>query len=130
MNEGTYVRHRAYDVAIQTLNRIYAETVLGRIAWERNDDVDYSAKISDEYPFPISFDFQGVESYPRSFTSRAFVDLQMPGMNERFFNGTEGFELMYSLLLFIETGNEHLDRYSDALTRLELALKDAAKKSG
>lgn len=130
MNEGTYVRHRAYDVAIQTLNRIYAETVLGRIAWERNDDADYSAKISDEYPFPISFDFQGVESYPRSFTSRAFVDLQMPGMNERFFNGTEGFELMYSLLLFIETGNEHLDRYSDALTRLELALKDAAKKSG
>ena len=130
MNEGTHVRHRAYDVAIQTLNRIYAETVLGRIAWERNDDADYSAKISDEYPFPISFDFQGVESYPRSFTSRAFVDLQMPGMSERFFNGTEGFELMYSLLLFIETGNEHLDRYSDALTRLELALKDAAKKSG
>ena len=128
MNEGAHVRHRPYDVAIQTLNRIYAETVLGRIAWEKNDDADYSAKISDEYPFPISFDFQGVESYPRSFTSRAYVDLQMPGMSQRFFNGTEGFEVMYSLLLFVETGREHLERYSEALTRLELAMKGSAKK--
>ncbi len=30
---------------------------------EEKDDADYSAEISDEYPFPISFDFQGVEAY-------------------------------------------------------------------
>ena len=130
MNEGADKLHRPYDVAIQVLNRIYAETVRGRIAWERNDDADYSAKISDDYPFPISFDFQGVESHPRSFTSRAYVDLQMPGMNVRFFNGTEGFELMYSLLVFIETGREYLERYNDALTRLELALKGTPPAEG
>ena len=127
MNEVEPIRHRPYQVAIETVTRIYSETVLGRIAWEKRDDADYSASISNEYPFPISFDFQGVESYPRTFTSRAYVDLQMPGMNERFFNGTEGFEIMYSLLLFIETGKEHLERYSDALVRLESALKSTAK---
>lgn len=119
--------HRPYETAMATLTRIYDETVAGRIVWEERDDGDYAASISDSYPFPISFDFEGVESHPNTFTSRAFVNLRMPGMNHRFFNGTEGFELIYSLLFFVSTGKENLDRYDDALTRLDSALPDTLK---
>lgn len=119
--------HRPHQSALDALARIYDETLRGRITWKKRDDAAYAAKVSDDYPFPISFDFQGVEAHPSSFASRAFVNLQMPGMNHRFFNGTEGFELMYSLLFFIETGQEHLERYDDALARLDAVLSECEK---
>jgi len=116
--------HAPHSIALRVLTKIYDETLAGKIVWSKRDDANYAAPVSPDYPFPISFDFQGVESHPLEFTSRAFVNLQMPGMNHRFFNGTEGFEILYSLLLWIETGEQGLGRYDDALTRLNSALSD------
>ena len=113
---------------LKLLRLIYETTCRGEMTWSELDDGHFESNAPDGYPFPISFDFQGVESHPSAFTSRAFINLRMPGMNGRFFNGTDGYAILLSLMYQITSGDAFDG--SDAMNRFLAAFPQPKENGG
>ena len=114
---------------LKLLRLIYDTTCRGEMTWSEPDDGHFKSNAPEGYPFPISFQFKGVESHPNPFTSRAFIDLSMPGLNGRYFAGTEGYAILFSLMCHI-ANEEALHGCDDAVDRFVAAFPQPKQTGG
>jgi hypothetical protein len=88
-----------YANTIEILKRLLSATLEKKIVWTETDDEQgwFTATVGNEAYNTISFRYLYLEAWPQIGADRSMIDFHMPGLNDRFACGTEGFDLLYAI---------------------------------
>ncbi len=84
-----------YEMSIAVLNKLLIATKAGIATWREDEHGWFTTQVGDR---AITFRFLYFEATNQIGADRYIIDFSMPGLNDRFACGTQGFCLILELL--------------------------------